>query len=64
MAASTATPRVTDYLAVSPSGRTEVRVHVEEDGAFTIRATRDGHVIHDFSDNYEQPGVNGAPKHG
>ena len=48
----------------SPSGRTSVTVKIEEDGAFTIRATRDGHVIHDFSDNYEQPGVNGAPKHG
>ena len=55
-------PKKNEATVTSPSGRTEVSVHMEEDGAFTIRVIRDGHTIHDFSDNYEQPGVNGAPK--
>lgn len=48
----------------SPSGRTSVSVKIEDDGAFTIKAFRDGRAIHDFSDNYEQAGVDGAPRGG
>ena len=48
----------------SPSGRTEVHVQIEDDGALVITVVRDGHTVHNFSDNYEQAGPDGDPKHG
>ena len=46
----------------SKSGRTVADVSFEEDGAFRITVDRDGRRIHDFSANYEQPGVDAPPK--
>ena len=57
-----AEPVTQDAAFESPSGRTSVMVTMEPDGSFAIRATRDGRVIHDFSNGYEQPGVDGLPK--
>ena len=49
-------------LFASPSGRTEVFVHIQKDGAFRITADRDGRRIHDFAADYEQGGVDAPPK--
>ena len=47
----------------SQSKRTTIAVAMEPDGAFVLTVDRDGHRIHSFSANYEQPGVDGKPKH-
>lgn len=51
-------------IVTSPSGRTTVAVDMNDDGSFLIVADRDGHRIHHFSANYEQPGPDGKPKAG
>ena len=62
MAVKVKEPEVQLATLESPSGRTLVMVTMDVDGAFTVKAYRDGRTIHDFSDNYEQPGTDGPPK--
>jgi len=55
-------PKPPKATRVSPSGRTRVEVEMDEEGAYTITATRDGRTVHNFSDTYEDPGVDGPPR--
>ena len=49
--------------ASSATGRTTISGSIAHDGVLELTVSRDGHVIHNFSDNAEQGGPDAPPKH-